>query len=212
MRALARCRRAGRRDGGAGDSDDHRPRPGSDPRSRARSRRALGGLRIAAAAARSQADLCASGCSCTIPNAPQHVMSLVQQMRGGKDYDSALRHTHARRGTVRRPDRDALRQGPQAAGLRPAAAAGQFALRRAAQAVAARAIVLIHEPGRVGPAVLRRRHSRQLFVRACSSMATAQRANCDRGKTTPASPLQRRAAVPSHLLHLTCTTPSLVCR
>ena len=102
---VARGRRAGRRDGRAGDPDGHRPRTRSDPRSRARRRRARRRLRAAAPAARAQGGLARMAAA---------ALSRARRARDEPDPADArrqglrqrVRHAHARRGPVRGPDRE----------------------------------------------------------------------------------------------------------
>src|SRR6186713_1871115 len=70
-----------------------------------------------------------------------------------------VRQAHARRGPVRGPDRDAVRESAQAPRLRATAGAGRFALRRATQAIAAGRAVLKEKlaRGEAPPGMLRLR-------------------------------------------------------
>ena len=102
------------------------------------------------------------------PDRADHVMSVVRQMRGGKDYDSSFRHTHARHRGVRGAAAQPLPDRLPAAGPRdraaPAAEHGSFP---AAQlGPAARARPLARPAGRV----LARQEGRR--SRDCVQVAT----------------------------------------
>ena len=99
-----RCRRAGRRDGRAGHSDDHRQRTRTHPRGRPRARRPRRRLRAVAPAARTQGNL-ARVAGAALPRSrrardePDPADARRQGLR------QHLRQAHARRRPVRAADR-----------------------------------------------------------------------------------------------------------
>ena len=109
MRALQRRRRAGRRDGRAGDPAAQRPGPRGDPRGGGRARRAHARAGSCCACRSRVAPLFRDWLDEHYPLRAAHVMSLVQQLRGGRDYVAQFGDAHARHRRVRRPHREALR-------------------------------------------------------------------------------------------------------
>ena len=90
MRTLARRRRAGGRAGRARDPAAQRPRPGGDPRGRRGARRDAAPAG-SCCACRSRWRRCsARGSTQHYPLRAAHVMSLINALRGGRDYESGF--------------------------------------------------------------------------------------------------------------------------
>ena len=108
IRALERRRRAGGRAGRAGDSAAQRPRPRGDPRGRRASGARHAGwimLRLPLEVA----PLFRDWLDAHYPLRAEHVMSVLRQLRGGRDYDARFGDADARHRPVRRTHREALR-------------------------------------------------------------------------------------------------------